>query len=248
VGSFVLRSAARGYDRLVSTGPNAAYVAGHPDAAITRHSCFNFHGYQSGRPGFGKIRVLGDETFSGAGCGYNMHPHHNFIIMAFVLQGSLTHINTIGKVDVLGPGEFYAFSAGSGGKHCELSIEQTDMRVVYLWVLPDVLMLPPTYLRAHFDATENRNRVVQLIGSETSALRIAQELIVSRRVGDRAERFAYTPKQAAHGVYVFVLDGVVTCGGTELRPGDSMGLCDMGAIDVATSSASSDALFIETAM
>src|SRR5664279_4076301 len=128
--NFVLRAADRGYDKLVSTGGYASYVAGHPDSFITRHSSFNFGDYQSGRAGFGKVRVFGDETFSHAGCGYNMHPHHCFIIMAFVLQGSLTHVNTIGKVDTLKPGDYYVFSAGSGGKHCELNIEPEDLNVV----------------------------------------------------------------------------------------------------------------------
>jgi quercetin 2,3-dioxygenase len=104
-GFFALRAAERGYNKLLSTGPNASYVAGHPDAFITRYSSFNFHEYQSGRPGFGRIRVFGDEVFSGAGCGYNMHPHHNFLICAFVLAGRLTHLNTMGKIDELGPGD-----------------------------------------------------------------------------------------------------------------------------------------------
>ena len=62
------------------------------------------------------MRVFGDEVFNGAGCGYNMHPHHNFVICAFVLQGMLTHVNTIGKVDQLSAGDYYVFSAGAGGK------------------------------------------------------------------------------------------------------------------------------------
>ena len=49
------------------------------------------------------MRVFGEEMFTGNGTGYNMHPHHNFIIIAVILQGSLTHINTIGKIDGLGP-------------------------------------------------------------------------------------------------------------------------------------------------
>jgi hypothetical protein len=57
-----------------------------------RRSSYNFHDYQSGRPGFGKIRVFGDVVFSGAGCSYNMHPHHNFLIAAFMLQDRLTHL------------------------------------------------------------------------------------------------------------------------------------------------------------
>src|SRR6185312_1584595 len=78
---FVLRADERGYASLPSTGPNGSYVAGHPDGAITRHSSFNFHEYQAGIPGFGAMKVFGDEVFTPGGTGYNMHPHHNFIIM-----------------------------------------------------------------------------------------------------------------------------------------------------------------------
>jgi quercetin 2,3-dioxygenase len=124
--SFVLRAKERGHDLIRSDGTRSSYVAGHPDSFITRESSFNFHEYQSGRPGFGPMRVFGDEVFHGAGCGYNMHPHHNFAICAFVLEGELTHINTAegGMVDRLRQGDYYMFSAGSGGKHCELSVTQ----------------------------------------------------------------------------------------------------------------------------
>src|ERR1700733_3076688 len=139
--SFVLRDRERGHDLIRSDGSRASYIASHPDGFVTRASSFNFNSYQSGRPGFGPIRVFGDEVFSGSGCGYNMHPHHNFLIAAFVLQGELTHINTVGNVDQLHQGDYYVFSAGSGGKHAELSISGEDMHAIYIWFLPNQLLL-----------------------------------------------------------------------------------------------------------
>ena len=132
--SFVLRAGERGHDVIHSEGSAASYVAGHPDSFISGDFSFGSGQYQSGRPGFGAVRVFGDETFHGAGCGYNMHPHHNFIICAFVLEGELTHVNTAGRgmVDQLRQGDYYRSSAGSGGKHCELSISPENTRVIYL--------------------------------------------------------------------------------------------------------------------
>jgi hypothetical protein len=49
--AFVLRADERGYNKILSTGPTASYVGGHPDAFITRFSSFNFGEYQDGRPG-----------------------------------------------------------------------------------------------------------------------------------------------------------------------------------------------------
>ncbi len=171
---FILRAGERGYSYLPAAGLNASYVAGHPDGVITRHSSFNFHEYQSGIPGLGVMKVFGDETFTPNGTGYNMHPHHNFIIMAFVLGGALTHINTIGKIDELSADDYYVFSAGSGGKHSELNIGGADLQVIYVWVLPGQLLAPPSYRHGHFDRAAGANRITCLVGDEPGALPIGQ--------------------------------------------------------------------------
>ncbi|MGJ7506549.1 pirin family protein [Variovorax sp. GT1P44] len=244
--SFVMRANERGYDKFLSTGEASSYIGGHPEAMLTRHSSFNFGPYQQGMPGFGRVRVFGDEVFSGAGCGYNIHPHHNFIICAFVLQGTLTHINTVGNIDQLMPGDFYAFSAGSGGKHCEINLRRDDVHVIYIWMLPDQLLLPPSYGRSHFDALANRNRLVTLVGNADGALRISQDAKVSRLVSDKAMPLAYQPTSKDHGVYVFVLEGEAECNGTKLGRRDSVGVWGGEPIQLRTGAQDCDLLIVET--
>jgi quercetin 2,3-dioxygenase len=246
---FVLRARERGHEVIYSDGSASSYVAGHPGSFISRDSSFNFHQYQSGRPGFGAVRVFGEETFHGAGCGYNMHPHHNFIICAFVLEGVLTHLNTAGQgmVDQLRQGDYYVFSAGSGGKHCELSISPEDMNAIYLWLMPSQLYLPPSYLRAHFDLRTRRNRIVQLVGDDDGALPVAQDLRVSRLVTDRNGSYTYTPRSPEHGIYVFVVDGELRCGKTMLGRRDSLGIGGARKL-VCEAADTTDAFFVETAM
>jgi quercetin 2,3-dioxygenase len=246
--SFVLRSDERGYNRILSTGATASYVGGHPDAFITRFSSFNFGDYQAGRHGFGRVRVFGDEAFYHPGCSYNMHPHHNFIICAFVLEGKLTHINTLGGLDELGPGDYYAFSAGSGGLHEELNRHTDPMRAIYLWVLPDHLHLPPSFTRGHFDAAAGMNRITPLIGDAAGAVSIPQDTRVSRMVTDEPGTLSYRPRSAAHGVYAFVLDGTVNIDGTELKRRDSKGIWATSEIVCETGRGDTDVLFVETIM
>jgi quercetin 2,3-dioxygenase len=248
--SFVLRADQRGHTVLRSEGSAAAYVAGHtPNNFISRESSFNFHEYQSGRPGFGAIRVFGDETFHGPGCGYNMHGHHNFVICAFVLEGELTHLNTAGRgtVDQLRQGDYYVFSAGSGGRHSELSIGQEDMHAIYLWLMPNQLYLPPTYHRAHFDFRTRRNRIVQLIGDRDGALPVPQDLRVSRLVTDRPCSTVYTPRSTGYGTYVFVKEGTLRCGDVTLGPRDSLGISGVDAITCEAAD-TTDVFFVETVM
>jgi quercetin 2,3-dioxygenase len=247
--TFLLRAKERGHDVISSDGSTSSYVAGHPGAFISRESSFNFHEYQGGRPGFGTVRVFGDETFHGAGCGYNMHAHHNFIICAFVLQGELTHINTAGRgtVDQLRQGDYYVFSAGSGGKHCELSISPEEMNAIYLWLMPSQLYLPPSYHRAHFDLRTRRNRIVQLVGDADNALPVAQDLRVSRLVTDRKGTYVYKPRTADHGVYAFVAEGEATAAGVELGRRDSLGVRGAEALELSVAD-TSDVFLVETAM
>lgn len=246
--SFVLRSDERGYNKILSTGPTASYVGGHPDAFITRFSSFNFGEYQDGRPGFGRVRVFGDEAFYHPGCSYNMHPHHNFIICAFVLDGKLTHINTVGGLEELGPGDFYALSAGSGGLHEELNREAEPMRAIYLWLMPDHLHLPPAYARGHFAAAAAMNRITTLIGDAPGAIPIAQDARVSRLVSNGPGTFPYRPRSADHGVYAFVIDGTLGCDGTTLKRRDSKAVWGIDEVLYETGRGDTDVLFVETVM
>jgi redox-sensitive bicupin YhaK (pirin superfamily) len=246
--SFVMRARERGHDLIRSDGTRSSYVAGHPDSFITRESSFNFHDYQSGRAGFGAMRVFGDEVFSGAGCGYNMHPHHNFVICAFVLQGQLTHINTVGNVDQLNQGDYYVFSAGSGGKHCELSISGEDMHAIYIWFIPSRLYLPPSYSRNRFDFRTRRNRIEQLVGDADGALSIPQDVRISRLISDSNKSYSYGPRSSAHGVYVFALEGELRCGGTLLGRRDSAGIWNTDKIACQVTADATDVFFIETIM
>jgi len=248
--SFVLRDSDRGHDLIRSDGTRSSYIAGHPDGFVTRASSFNFHDYQSGRPGFGPIRVFGDEVFHGAGCGYNMHPHHNFVICAFVLEGELTHVNTAGNgmVDQLRQGDYYVFSAGSGGKHSELSISPEDMNAIYLWLMPDQLYLPPTYHRAHFDQRKRRDAIHQLVGDGDGALPIAQDLRVSRLLTDPGKSFTYKLRTRSHGVYAFVLEGAAIVNGEQLGRRDSAGVWDVEQIELKATADATDILIVETLM
>jgi len=242
---FVLRAAERGYNHLPSTGPNASYVAGHPDGTITRHSSFNFHEYQAGIPGLGVMKVFGDEIFSPGGTGYNMHPHHNFIIMAFVLSGTLTHINTIGKIDELGRDEYYVFAAGSGGKHSELNIGAEDMNAIYIWTLPAALLAPPSYRRGRFDRTARANAVTCLVGDAPGALPIDQTFKVSRLVSEAGGNHLWQASRA-NGLYAFVVDGEATVAGQQLGKRDSIALEGEEAIEIAARAPGTDVLLVET--
>ena len=177
-----------------------------------------------------------------------MHPHHDFVICAFVLQGQLTHVNTVGNLDQLSRGDFYVFSAGSGGKHSELNLRAENMNAIYIWFLPDQLYLPPTYHRAHFDAQSGRNQLVTLVGDAEGALPIPQDVRVLRFAGNLPSQKTYRLSSTRHGVYAFVIDGQATFNGTSLGKRDSAAVWGAETVEFSVGSESSDILFVETIM
>ncbi|MFO1080275.1 MAG: pirin family protein [Reyranellaceae bacterium] len=243
---FVLRDAERGLTVLPSTGAYASYVSGHPEGVITRRSSFNFGDWQSGIAGFGPLKVFGEETFTPGGTGYTMHPHHNFIILALVLAGTLTHVNTLGAVEQLRAGDYYAFAAGSGGKHSELNIGVEDTAILYVWLLPAHLLGPPSYRKGRFEAAACRNRLTPLIGAAAGALPVDQDCALWRLTSDRGRHHEYRPAPG-RGVYAFVLEGEVELAGTVLRRRDSLALVDESIVPVVACT-EADLLLFETAI
>ena len=153
----------RGHDKIRSTGAELSYVGGHPDGFHTRLRASTSTSTRAAGPALVRSACSATRP-STAGCGYNMHSHHNFVICAFVLEGELTHINTAGRgtVDQLRAGDYYVFSAGSGGKHSELSISPENMNAIYLWFLPEPTLFAAEYHQRHFDLRTRRDRIVQL--------------------------------------------------------------------------------------
>jgi quercetin 2,3-dioxygenase len=153
-----------------------------------------------------------------------------------------------GAVDQLRQGDYYVFSAGSGGKHSELSLGPEDTNAIYLWIVPGQLYLPPTYHRAHFDQRKRRGRIEQLVGDADSALPMPQDLRVSRLVTDAGKKLAYTPRTVRHGVYIFILEGSARIGGNVLDRRDSMGIWGVESLHIEAAADATDALIVEAAM
>jgi quercetin 2,3-dioxygenase len=140
------------------------------------------------------------------------------------------------------------FSAGSGGKHCELSVTGEDTSIIYIWFLPDQLYLPPAYHRKHFDFRARRDRIEQLVGEADGALPIPNDIRISRLITDTGRERTYQPRSRSHGTYLFVLEGSLSCNGTLLGRRDSLGLWGVDEFKCLTRADATDVLFVEVAM
>jgi redox-sensitive bicupin YhaK (pirin superfamily) len=93
---------------------------------------------------FGVLRVLNDDLVA-PGRGFGTHPHSDFEILSYVVDGALTHADSMGNEHTLTRGEVQYMSAGKGVLHSEYNRGQETPRFLQIWILPDEKGHEPDY-------------------------------------------------------------------------------------------------------
>jgi redox-sensitive bicupin YhaK (pirin superfamily) len=99
--------------------------------------------------GFGPLRVINDDTIA-AGRGFGMHPHRDMEIVTVMVEGQLTHRDSMGHSEVLRAGEVQRMGAGTGVVHSEMNLGAQACRLLQIWIEPSAAGLPPAYEQKPF--------------------------------------------------------------------------------------------------
>jgi redox-sensitive bicupin YhaK (pirin superfamily) len=169
---------------------------------------------------FGALRVMNDDIVQSE-TGFGMHPHKDMEIFTYVLDGELTHGDSMGNIETLRRGEMQYMSAGTGVWHSEMNNHpQKPARFMQTWILPDQKGLAPQYGSRKFEPEERLNKWLHLIGSSDAPVQMHQdvEVFVSEFDAGRALNYELG---ADRQVYLKVMEGSVKVGEVELTHGDA---------------------------
>ena len=217
----------------------------------TYHS-FSFSTYYNpAREQFGCLRVLNDDTVSG-GTGFDLHPHNNMEIITIVLEGALEHRDSMGNVQVIGPGEVQVMSAGTGLNHAEYNHSKTDeVRLFQLWIFPRIKGLKPRYDQRLFADQDIKNKLVTLVtpdsNQQNDALWIHQDAYISMINLSKDSSFEYNLKIAGNGVFVFMIEGKSTVEENQLNRRDALAVSETKSVQIKSID-DSKLMFIEVPM
>jgi hypothetical protein len=115
----------------------------------SRHS-FSFSSHHDPAwMGFGPLRVINDDRIA-AGRGFGMHPHRDMEIITVMVEGQLSHRDSMGHVEVLHAGEVQRMSAGTGVVHSEINEGDQPCRLLQIWIEPSSVGIPPAYEQKPF--------------------------------------------------------------------------------------------------
>jgi redox-sensitive bicupin YhaK (pirin superfamily) len=93
---------------------------------------------------FGVLRVINDDTVQ-TGEGFDTHPHKNMEIISYVVEGELTHADSMENRRTLTRGQVQYMSAGTGVTHSEYNLGDRPLRFLQIWILPDKNAYAPSY-------------------------------------------------------------------------------------------------------
>mmetsp|Transcript_4933 Transcript_4933/g.9293 ORF Transcript_4933/g.9293 Transcript_4933/m.9293 type:complete len:275 (+) Transcript_4933:123-947(+) len=94
---------------------------------------------------FGVLRALNDDVVQPRR-GFGEHGQCNMDILTYVVDGELTHDDTDGHVETLGPGCTQYLTSGIGVRHCESNESpDTPLRYIQIWITPRKCNTPSTF-------------------------------------------------------------------------------------------------------
>ena len=192
---------------------------------------FSFAGwYNPEKVNFGALRVLNDDVIAPK-MGFGTHPHDNMEIITIPLKGVLNHRDSMhNQWQSVKAGEVQVMSAGSGLQHSEINGSQDEyLNLFQIWIFPDEQNVEPRYDQKTFDV-EGRNGKLQVLvtsmkdDSNSEALKVHQDVKLSRINLKQGENFSYALKSKNHGVYAMVVHGAINVDNIDLKTRDALGV------------------------
>lgn len=177
------------------------------------HSTFHFsfaEYYNPDKMNYGTLRVVNDDIFD-AGHGFATHPHKNMEILSYVVEGVLTHQDSMGIKRELTRGQVQYMSAGKGVTHSEYNLTQKPLRFLQIWILPDQQGYTPQYKDVPYQWEERENKWLKIASSQKQEAKIVihQDVEVSVLELKAGQQQTYTI-QPDRMVYLIQIEGKST--------------------------------------
>ena len=125
---------------------------------------FSFAEYSNpANQNFGVLRVMNDDLVQPAR-GFGEHPHRDVEICTYIVEGALTHKDSMGTAETLQRGGIQFMTAGSGVTHSEHNLSKTNpLRFIQIWLSTRQRGLRPNYGQYLSSELDRANRWAHLV-------------------------------------------------------------------------------------
>jgi len=215
-----------------------------PAAWLSSYFLFSFADYYDRHNmHFGPLRVFNDDTVAPQN-GFPQHPHSEMEIVTLVLEGEVSHEDTMGNRTAITAGEVQRMTAGTGVAHSEMNRQDKPLHLYQLWFMPSQKGLAPSYEQKDLGFLKGKsNELVPLVTGQ----RVLEDVVYmnsnstvywSNLECDKSVTFKTFPIRLT---FIYVKQGSILVNGTELGANDQ---ARIDAEDVLEIAATKDAQFI----
>lgn len=178
--------------------------------------------YNPNNINFGKLRVINDDLVK-AGKGFTTHPHRDMEIVSYVVNGNLTHTDSMGNEHTLKRGHVQYMSAGTGVYHSEMNFGDETLRFLQMWIIPDKNGYTPNYGDFRYEWDDRSNKWLHIVSSYEgdAEVKLHQDFnmyVVEIDEGNEVEFKVEEGRQA----YIVQIEGKSDINGEEMNMRDGM--------------------------
>lgn len=131
---------------------------------LNSYHTFSFASYYDPKfSSFHSLRVINEDRVSPSQ-GFPTHPHSNAEIFSYIVNGKLSHRDSMGNHEVLTRGDLQFTSAGRGIQHSEFNGSDKELvHFIQIWVLPEKSGLTPNYQTIHVEEKDKLNKFALMV-------------------------------------------------------------------------------------
>lgn len=215
-----------------------------PASWLSSYFLFSFADYfDKNNTHFGPLRVFNDDTVAPQN-GFPQHPHSEMEIVTLVLEGEVSHEDTLGNRTTITAGEVQRMTAGTGLAHSEMNRQDNQLHMYQLWFMPSQKGLAASYEQKDLSfLSSKKNQLVPLVTGqkvlEDVVYMNSNSTIYWARL-DSDEQIVFKTF-AIRLTFIYVKQGSLLVNGVALAPNDQARLT---AEEVVEIKATKDAEFI----
>jgi redox-sensitive bicupin YhaK (pirin superfamily) len=191
---------------------------------LDSYHTFSFASYYDPKHmGFGGLRVINQDRIAGRS-GFPTHPHRDMEIVSYMVDGELTHQDSMGNVAVIRRGEVQYMCAGTGVAHSEYNAAAEEAHLLQIWIQPRELGLTPAYGQKSFVPQFKTGKLVRVLSPDGADGSIAIKQDAQLWVGWLTPQTLALPLSKERHGWLQVVRGVVKLHGETLTAGDAVAL------------------------
>jgi len=171
---------------------------------------------------FGSLRVLNDDLIRGHS-GFDTHPHKDMEIVSYLVEGALTHRDSLGNEGTIRRGEVQYMSAGRGIFHSEINEGNETVRLLQIWILPSAKNLEPNYGDYKYEWKERENTLLHLVSPQNgnAPVKLHQDVNMYATELQQGKNLEF-PLPSGRQCYIVQIEGTSLINGVSLKERDSL--------------------------